>query len=75
MTNSSTPKSIRRIINCAKALMRRQGLPRRRAITAAFKICARSSGASHTRPVNLARSETALEYLQHRQRTMSMRRI
>jgi len=74
MTNSPTPP-FRRIINCAKALMRRQGLPRRRALVAAFKICARPSSAAHARPVNVARSEYALEMLQHRARTMSMRRI
>lgn len=77
MANSSTPKSLRRIISCALLLIQRQGFSRRHAIAAAISIIEKAGDKSpaSTRPLNAARSEAALEYLQHRNRTMSIRSI
>jgi hypothetical protein len=62
--------SLRRIINCAKALMVRQGFARRTAIRMALNIVARNKTPMNKRPVTV-NSEYALEYLQHRNRTMA----
>lgn len=70
-SNVQTSKpQLRRVIECARALMARQGFARRRAIAAALKICQRTA-VSRQPSVDYARREASLEYLQHRNRSMA----
>lgn len=68
----TAPISLRAVIACARALEVKQGFGRRRAIAAALKIVAKNPGYKPARKssAGTARSEAALEYLQHRARSL-----
>lgn len=66
-----TPYPFHRIIACARRLMARQGLPRRRAIAAAIQIVCRNSGSSAPKTHKADPDQAArLERLTHRARSM-----
>ena len=71
-----TPKpSLRAVIACARRYERTYGWPRRRAVKAAYDYMVKHPsyvpGKVVGAPKDQARSEMALEYLQHRTRSQS----
>ncbi len=66
-----TPFPLRRVIACARRLMARQGLPRRRAIAAAIQIVCRNPQPPKAKERRADPDQAArLERLQHRARSM-----